>query len=99
MDFYDSAYYIVRDMKEKEFKCLGPDDPSEKFLKRSMERWAVDDLEAYLKNNWLRANPIVLIINYIDRCGHRMMKYAHTDMGIQYMTAKDVAEKALMWFI
>lgn len=99
MDFYDCAYYMIRDMKEKEFKCLGPDDPNEAFLKRSTERWAVDDLEEYMKTNWCHTDPVCLIINYIDRCGYRASRYFGTDMGQQYGIAKNVAEKALLWFI
>ena len=99
MDFYDCAHYVIVDMKEKEFKCLGPDDPSEVFLKRSTERWAVDDLEEYMKTNWSCADPVCLIINYIDRCGHRMSRYFGTEMGEQYEIAKNVAEKVLLWFI
>jgi hypothetical protein len=99
MDFYDSAYYVVRDMKEKEFRCLGPEVSDEAFMKRSTERWAVDDLGEYMKTNWGSADVVCLISNYIDRCGYRMSRYFGTDIGEQYKIAKDVAKEALLWFI
>ena len=93
------AKYIISVIKEKDFKILSPDVSEEAFWKRSMERWAIDDLVGYLEENWFTDTPVELISDYIDDCQFRYGRYWDQRTGMRYHIAKETAETIMLHFI